>query len=400
MRLAVPITVVPHQHDRTPVTTTLMVAIGVAALTQWVLSARMNENAANWAAQLGYVPAHPTMWAIVTAPLVHANALHLFANLLGLWLFARYVERAWGSLPFAIGGVGAQWLALTVQGQVIHRWMPEALDAPLVGASAWVAFAMGAAGVCCPNAAVQVGCQFRLSLRCLSLAWLIGQGMMGVGQWLGVSRADAAWAHTTAWAAGWAVAWALGWQQAQQQRLRARALAAAQRGAWDEAARWWHAAALATKGSNAAAWLAAAHAWLQAGQPHAAERAVRHAVAAGDWGDTACRQVWAVLHHPHVAALSPSVLLTLAEHLERVRCWDEALHLFESLGGREDFDRAPYALLRAVALYWRMGRIDRAQHALLRFWMHPAHALWRPLADQLAAQYRAERSAIDRLRVK
>jgi membrane associated rhomboid family serine protease len=84
-------------------------------------------------------------WRFVTPMFLHANVLHLFMNMYGLWMIGRYVERLYGSAKFVffwvatgIAGVVASYLSVQpgMQGSgPVGRFFFKAGDSISVGAS-------------------------------------------------------------------------------------------------------------------------------------------------------------------------------------------------------------------------------------------------------------------------
>lgn len=370
------------------------------ALAQWVYLHRLGspEGVERWLNTLGYVPARPRWWTWLSALLVHANALHFWANLIGLWLFARYAESLWGSGRWVLFAAITQGLALSVQSAVMRQRMPDALEAPIVGASVLVALAMGAVWVGFPDAMLQVRLyrgwrwhthDVNLPLRWFVVGWLLWQMVLTVRHLLGQPVEQALWGHWTGWGCGWLFAVVFGGRlRAKRVCFRQRAQQAEAAGCWDEAGQWWERWAQLSDEEQGTAWLMAAAAFLQSGDLTKTQKALQEALRSGVWSETALVPLRRLLASPRWGVLPPSLLLALAEQAERQRWDEEALALFEWLSERSDFDRAPYALLRLAELCWRQGEKERTLHALHRFWLRYADSAWRPLAEQLASQYR------------
>ncbi len=89
--------------------------------------------------QLGYVPAEPSAVSIITSLFVHAGFMHLFGNLLYLFLSGPFIEDVFGRPLFALlyfgGGIAAT---------LTHAANNAGSAIPLVGASGAIAAVMGA----------------------------------------------------------------------------------------------------------------------------------------------------------------------------------------------------------------------------------------------------------------
>jgi membrane associated rhomboid family serine protease len=87
-------------------------------------------------------------WQVVTYAFLHGSELHLFFNMLGLWMFGSELERLWGQrryLLFLLSGV----LAAAAAQMVITHLMGS--NAPTVGASGALYALLLAYGMLFPN---------------------------------------------------------------------------------------------------------------------------------------------------------------------------------------------------------------------------------------------------------
>lgn len=119
-----------------------------------------------WQNKAGQVVFGLEVWRFVTFQFLHANVMHLFFNMFGLYLFGEMVERRLGRRGYAsfyicCGVFGAiAYLALNMLGAVFHLRLPgllfESPHTPLVGASAGVFGVLLAAAYIQPNALMQI----------------------------------------------------------------------------------------------------------------------------------------------------------------------------------------------------------------------------------------------------
>jgi membrane associated rhomboid family serine protease len=87
-------------------------------------------------------------WQLVTYAFLHGSVMHLFFNMLGLWMFGSEIERLWGSrryLHFLVASVLAAALAQLVFTQLIGSIYPT------VGASGALFGLLLAFGMMFPN---------------------------------------------------------------------------------------------------------------------------------------------------------------------------------------------------------------------------------------------------------
>ncbi len=71
-------------------------------------------------------------WQVVTYAFLHANFLHLFFNMLGLWMFGPELERVWGGPRYAQILLASTLSAALVQ--LLVTWMMGS-GSPTIGAS-------------------------------------------------------------------------------------------------------------------------------------------------------------------------------------------------------------------------------------------------------------------------
>jgi membrane associated rhomboid family serine protease len=87
-------------------------------------------------------------WQVVTYAFLHGDMLHLFFNMLGLWMFGSELERLWGNkryLSFLLAGVLAAAAA-----QLLITWLTRS-PVPTVGASGGLFALLLAFGMLFPN---------------------------------------------------------------------------------------------------------------------------------------------------------------------------------------------------------------------------------------------------------
>ena len=87
----------------------------------------------------GYVPAHPTLQALLASMFLHGGWLHLLGNMLFLWLAGTSLEERWGRIFFPVF-----YLLSGVLATLTHGAMHPQSTVPMVGASGAIAGLMGA----------------------------------------------------------------------------------------------------------------------------------------------------------------------------------------------------------------------------------------------------------------
>ena len=141
---------------------------------------------------------------LFTAMFMHGSWLHIFGNMLFLWIFGDNVEDAMGHGRYAIF-----YLLCGVLAALVHGVTDTASIVPAIGASGAIAGVMGAYIVLFPRATVAAFFGFILipipvpAWLMIGL-WFVGQAFMGISS-LGVDVAGggvAYWAHIGGFVAG------------------------------------------------------------------------------------------------------------------------------------------------------------------------------------------------------
>ena len=141
------------------------------------------------------VPAHPRLYAYLTANFLHAGWLHLIGNMWFLWLAGFTLEDNWGRIIYPIFYVIAGAVALQ-----FHAWSYPNSVAPILGASGAVAALMGAFLVRFPKLKIDMWgsvmfyrFRFKAAAYWLLPLWLLSE--IFYGSLVGHSSGVAHWAH-------------------------------------------------------------------------------------------------------------------------------------------------------------------------------------------------------------
>lgn len=127
--------------------------------------------------KLAYDPAQPDLWRMLTSTFSHADAMHLFGNLLGFFIFAAAVEMIVGNLLFA-AFVAIATVAINLGYSYAMSGVPGAL--PTVGLSGVVMAAVAALAIMVPRAQIRCFFWFLLVFRVFRLpAWLLALWYVG-----------------------------------------------------------------------------------------------------------------------------------------------------------------------------------------------------------------------------
>ena len=140
----------------------------------------------------------PEGLTLLTYQFLHGDIVHLFSNMLFLWVFGDNIEDAMGPLKFLLF-----YLACGVIGGLAHALMQPDSSLPLIGASGAVAGVIGAYLILHPRVRVWV-LAFRFIPLRISAAWVLG--IWALTQFIMIALAPrdqvAWWAHVGGLAAG------------------------------------------------------------------------------------------------------------------------------------------------------------------------------------------------------
>ena len=99
----------------------------------------------------GYRPNAPQLTDLLSCMFLHGGFMHLFGNMLFLWIYGDNVERRLGAVPFLL------WYLLTgVAATLTHALVFSSSDVPLVGASGAISGVLGFYFIWFPRNAVRM----------------------------------------------------------------------------------------------------------------------------------------------------------------------------------------------------------------------------------------------------
>lgn len=88
--------------------------------------------------EYGYRPSQPSFRSLFTSLFLHAGLMHLFGNMLFLWIYGDNVEHRLGSVPYT-----AAYIATGVAATLFHAVFNSTSGLPLVGASGAISGVLG-----------------------------------------------------------------------------------------------------------------------------------------------------------------------------------------------------------------------------------------------------------------
>ena len=158
----------------------------------------------------GFRPSAPQLQDLLVSMFLHAGLMHLFGNMLFLWIYGDNVERRLGALAYLVW-----YLATGIAGTVSHALVFRSSDVPLVGASGAISGVLGFYFIWFPKNVVRVLAflppflmqVFQIPARIVLGLYLVGDNLLPL---LVVREGGVAHgAHLGGFIAGMAVAWVL-----------------------------------------------------------------------------------------------------------------------------------------------------------------------------------------------
>jgi len=143
---------------------TILIVINVAVFVLAAISGRLQFYIYEFGVLQAKAVFEGQVWRLITAQYLHANHLHLFLNMLGLYFLGRPLEQMWSGRRFfgiytACGLAGNVFYTLLASKGVIHPLQAA------VGASGCIYGLLGIVAVLFPHATVYVYFLFPIKIR-------------------------------------------------------------------------------------------------------------------------------------------------------------------------------------------------------------------------------------------
>ncbi len=165
---------------------------------------------------LGTIPADiingERLWTLFTSMFMHADIMHLFGNMIYLWVFGDNIEDTLGHTKYLIfylvGGLAATFTHIGSVFATLPSIGTAGFEIPSVGASGAISAVLGAYLVLYPRAKIRT-LVFYFFVTVVTIPafyylgfWFIYQLMMGFFSLTGLSSGVAFWAHIGGFVAG------------------------------------------------------------------------------------------------------------------------------------------------------------------------------------------------------
>lgn len=173
---------------------------------------------------LGVIPLYvlqgKRLWTLITSMFMHADFMHLFGNMIYLWVFGDNVEDDLGHIKYLtfyfVGGLIAAFTHIASVIISLPTLGPIGLITPSVGASGAISAVLGAYLLLYPRARIRT-VVFYFFIQIISIPayyylgfWFLYQLLMGIISLSGLTSGIAFWAHIGGFMAGLLIVKALG----------------------------------------------------------------------------------------------------------------------------------------------------------------------------------------------
>jgi membrane associated rhomboid family serine protease len=156
----------------------------------------------------GYRPAAPQVTDLLSCMFLHGGFMHLFGNMLFLWIYGDNVERRLGAIPYLFG-----YLLTGVAATLTHSLVFSSSEVPLVGASGAISGVLGFYFVWFPRNVVRMLAflpPFLLQVFEIPARWVLGMYLVIdnlLPIFVSAEGGVAHGAHIGGFLAGMAIAW-------------------------------------------------------------------------------------------------------------------------------------------------------------------------------------------------
>lgn len=146
------------------------------------------------------------LWSLFTSMFIHADVMHLFGNMVFLWIFGDNVEDALGHASYIVfyllGGLAASLTHIASLFVTLPSFGYAGFAIPAVGASGAISAVLGAYVLMYPKARIRTLIFYFFFVTIVSIPaifylgfWFLYQLMMGVYSFTGFLSGVAFWAH-------------------------------------------------------------------------------------------------------------------------------------------------------------------------------------------------------------
>lgn len=174
------------------------------------------ETFINGIVSFGAIPSYiingNRLWTLLTSMFMHADIMHIFGNMIYLWVFGDNIEDALGHTKYLVfyllGGLVASFAHIASLFATLPSFGLVGFNIPSVGASGAISAVLGAYLLLYPRARIRT-LVFYIFIHIMSIPayyylgfWFLYQLMMGTLSLTGLPSGIAFWAHIGGFVAG------------------------------------------------------------------------------------------------------------------------------------------------------------------------------------------------------
>lgn len=325
---------------------------------------------------LGFVPASPRVYSLITSIFVHDAPMpfHIIGNMLYLWIFGKHIENALGSIIYGLFYITSQLGAIFMQVTAFKLFNPDALSIPQVGASGSIAALLGLFAVRFYHERIELfyACGSSVGVRCGTVElpsilvlgiWFALEILNGVLSQIGIrDMMIGHWAHVGGFIVGVIAAFSFGSiKDAQVESLISHAERSLECGTTHAALKYLKRASKIDP-ANVHVRLLLAALFLKVGEPNLAREQLQRALCdMHSAPELSLLEVLSSLPERLCDGLlqisTPDMKLDIAILLERAHDYDGAIRVFEDIASDDgaDCELRALAMLRCASLLLKHG---------------------------------------------
>ncbi|MGD8545490.1 MAG: rhomboid family intramembrane serine protease [Candidatus Bathyarchaeota archaeon] len=203
-----------NRPSKTPYITYSLLIINIVVFFFFLIqgTTKLMMGIRSWGAIPADIIAGRNLWTLFTSMFMHADILHLFGNMLYLWVFGDNVEDTLGHFKYLFfyffGGLVATFTHIGSLFILLPNLENIGFSIPTVGASGAISAVLGAYIVLYPRAKIRT-LAFYIFITVVTIPayyylgfWFLYQLIMGFFSLTGLSSGVAFWAHIGGFAAG------------------------------------------------------------------------------------------------------------------------------------------------------------------------------------------------------
>ncbi len=201
-----------NRSTRRPYVNYGLLLINIVVFFYFLLQGTLMMGIVSFGATPSYILNGERLWTLLTSMFMHADIMHLFGNMLYLWVFGDNIEDALGHIKYVVfyllGGLTATFVHIASLFVALPSFGDVGFKIPSVGASGAISAVLGAYLLLYPRAKIRT-LIFFFFITIITVPayyylgfWFIYQLIMGAFSLTGLPSGVAFWAHIGGFAAG------------------------------------------------------------------------------------------------------------------------------------------------------------------------------------------------------